>query len=207
MKWVRLPLGMIQTNAYILEKESHCLIIDPGGEAQKLIAKINQKKLTPLAILLTHSHFDHIGAVDDIRDHFQIPVYIHKKEGNCLADATLNGSLVFLNQQITARPAEHLISSKQTLQIGDFSLQILETPGHSPGSISYYWEEEGVVFSGDVLFEGSIGRTDLPGGNHEQLIRTIREKLFSLPTSTIVLSGHGAETMIETEMKSNPFLR
>lgn len=208
MKWFRLPLGPLQTNCYILtENDGTCLIIDPGEEGKKLHNWLNEKKVTPKAILLTHAHFDHIGAVDYIRDVFQIPVYIHSKESKWLRDPALNGSQYFMNYQpITVRDADILIKKEESLQIGSFQLQILETPGHSPGSVSYFFEKEKIVVSGDALFHQGIGRTDLHGGNHEQLIQSIHKKLLTLPEDTLVLSGHGEETIIEDEMDSNPFL-
>jgi hydroxyacylglutathione hydrolase len=208
VKWTRLPLGPLQTNAYILENQSsECIIFDPGSEGEKLNNFLKDRGLKPLAILLTHAHFDHIGAVDDVRNEWNIPVYIHEKEKDWLVDPAQNGSQFFmLNHVIKVKQADHLIKNEGELQIGTFTFSVLETPGHSPGSISYYCKDSGAVFSGDVLFAGSIGRTDLPGGNYEQLMQSIHEKILTLPEETIVLSGHGPETTIEAEMDSNPFL-
>lgn len=208
MKWFRLPLGPLQTNCYILSKQDGtCLIIDPGEEGSKLHNWLRERKLTPKAILLTHAHFDHIGAVDYIREKFNIPVYIHTKESKWLGDTALNGSKSFMIGSPTKiKDADILIKKEELLQIGDFEFQVFETPGHSPGSVSFYFEKERIVVSGDALFQGSIGRTDLTGGNHKQLIKSIHEKLLTLPEDTLVLSGHGPETIIEDEMNSNPFL-
>lgn len=208
MKWQRIPLGPLQTNSYLLYDENkQCIIFDPGSEGPKLNKIIKDKGLKPLAILLTHAHFDHIGAVDDVRQKWNIPVYVHKNEQTWLENATLNGSAHFLQGElITVQPTDHLIKQEQTLMIGPFLFDIFETPGHSPGSVSFYVDSIGVVFSGDALFYGSIGRTDLRGGNHEKLIRSIRTKLLTLPEDTIVLSGHGPETLIGSEMNHNPFL-
>lgn len=207
MKWERIPLGPLQTNAYLLSNSNNeCIIFDPGSEGEKLIHRIEQKELTPLAILLTHAHFDHIGAVDEVRDRFNVPVYIHEKEQDWLEDASLNGSQFFIGDPISVKKADKLISNEKKLDIGSFSFQVFETPGHSPGSVSYFCEEAQAVFSGDALFNGSIGRTDLSGGNHQQLIQSIHEKLLSLREETVVLSGHGPETTICDEMESNPFL-
>jgi hydroxyacylglutathione hydrolase len=208
MKWFRLPLGPLQTNCYILsEADGTCLIFDPGEEGRKLHNWLREKKLKPIAILLTHAHFDHIGAVDYIRDSYQIPVYIHVKESKWLSDPALNGSQNFMMvQPIRVKEADNYFQKEGTLLIGSFQIQVLETPGHSPGSVSFYFEENRIVVSGDALFQGSIGRTDLAGGNHKQLIQSIHEKLLTLPEDTIVLSGHGPETIIEDEMDTNPFL-
>ncbi|HYK72387.1 MAG TPA: MBL fold metallo-hydrolase [Pseudoneobacillus sp.] len=208
MKWFRLPLGPLQTNCYVFtENDGTCLIIDPGEEGKKLHNWLNEKKVIPKAILLTHAHFDHIGAVDYIRDVYKIPVYLHSKESKWLSDPALNGSQYFMsNQPMIVKDADILIKREENLQIGLFQFQVLETPGHSPGSVSYFFEKERIVVSGDALFHQGIGRTDLHGGNHEQLIQSIHKKLLTLPEDTLVLSGHGPETIIEDEMDSNPFL-
>lgn len=208
MKWQRIPLGPLQTNAYILANSNkECVIFDPGGDGQKLNTVIRQQGLTPVAILLTHAHFDHIGAIDDVLANWNIPVYIHEKEKNWLKDATLNGSGFFIpGQEITSKVNPSILPREGEFSVDSFTFGLYFTPGHSPGSVSYYCKELGVVFSGDALFQGSIGRTDLPGGSHEQLLSSIHQKLLTLPEETIVLSGHGPETTIEVEMDSNPFL-
>ncbi|MCP8967123.1 MBL fold metallo-hydrolase [Ectobacillus ponti] len=208
MKWVQLPLGPLQTNAYVIRnEEKECLIFDPGHEGEKLLGYLRQEGLQPLAVLLTHAHFDHIGAVDAVREAYHIPVYLHEEEAEWLADPSLNGSALFMmNRAVTAGPADELITGKANLKIGPFSLEVRETPGHSPGSVSYYMAEAGLVVSGDALFQMSIGRTDLPGGSFPELIGSIEEKLFTLPEETVVLCGHGPETTIGFEKAKNPFL-
>lgn len=209
LKWRQLPLGPLQTNAYVLRNDKkECIIFDPGHEGEKLISYLQQEGLKPLAVLLTHAHFDHIGAVDDVRDAYTIPVYLHKEEQYWLSDPELNGSYIFMtNREITAKPADRLIEREGELTIGSFTFTILETPGHSPGSVSYYCKEAGAVFSGDALFQMSIGRTDLPGGSFNELMMSIENKLFSLPDDTVVLSGHGPKTSIGFEKANNPFLK
>ncbi|MFE8702484.1 MBL fold metallo-hydrolase [Cytobacillus sp. FJAT-54145] len=208
MNWEQIPLGPLQTNCYILSNENKsCLIVDPGEEGKKLVNHLQQRKLKPQAIILTHAHFDHIGAVDHLREHYKLPVYIHEKEANWLMDPVLNGSQFFmLGNSIKAKPAEHVFVKEDKMTIGDFTFEVFETPGHSPGSVSFYFEKEGVVVAGDALFQGSIGRTDLPGGNHNQLISSIHNKLLVLPEETLVLPGHGPTTTVVEEMDSNPFL-
>lgn len=207
MKWTQIPLGIMQTNCYIVEKDQACLVFDPGSEGNKLIEWLEEKELKPIAILLTHAHFDHIGAVDEVRNHYKIPVYLHEKEKNFPTDPTLNGSSYFrTSSPIVANPADFLLAREESMKVGDFEFSIYETPGHSPGSVSYYFQSEGFVISGDALFNGSIGRTDLPGGNQSVLLESIHEKLLQLPEETVVMPGHGPTTTILDEMDSNPFL-
>lgn len=208
MKWKQIPLGPLQTNCYVVYDENHsCLIVDPGENPRKLSAVIEQLELKPEAIVLTHAHFDHIGAVDRIRDKYGIKVFIHEKEKDWLTDPALNGSKHFmLNEPIKARAADHLFKDEGEMFIGGFKFEVLETPGHSPGSVSFYFPKANFVLAGDALFQGSIGRTDLPGGNHNQLIKSIHDKLLVLPEETEVLPGHGPATTIVMEMDSNPFL-
>ena len=208
MKYYQLPLGPLGTNCYIVEAgNKECLIIDPGEEAGKLIRLIDSKGLKPIAVLLTHAHFDHIGALDAVRDHYGIEAYVHTKEKHWLSDGALNGSKHFMmGRLIEQRNAEHLIKGEGQLEIGPFNLELLETPGHSPGSVSFYVKEKGYLFSGDVLFKGSVGRTDLPGGSMDTLMSSIRTKLLKLPGDTIVFPGHGEITLLDDERASNPFL-
>ncbi len=168
---------------------------------------MNEKKYQPTAILLTHAHFDHIGALDEIREHFGIPVYLHEQEASWLLDPSLNGSQFFqIGSLMRMKPADHFLTNEDQMKIGDFQFQLIETPGHSPGSVTFYFAESAIAVSGDALFQGSIGRTDLPGGNHAQLIKSIHDKLLTLPEETLILSGHGPVTTIGEEMDSNPFL-
>lgn len=206
MDWTQLPLGPLQTNCYVLSHQHECIIFDPGAEGDALANWIRQQQLTPLAVLLTHAHFDHIGAVAEMKEQFQVPVYLHEAEKEWLSDPSLNGSGRFEMGAVTAPKADHLLLKEDMLSIGPFSFSLLHTPGHSPGSVSYYFEEGGAVFAGDTLFMGSIGRTDLAGGNHDQLLSSIHDKLLALPEETIVLPGHGPATSIASEMDSNPFL-
>ncbi|OKL38105.1 MBL fold metallo-hydrolase [Domibacillus mangrovi] len=206
MDWTQLPLGPLATNCYVLSHKTECIIFDPGSEGEALAEWLDGNALKPLAILLTHAHFDHIGAVEHIRQTFNSPVYIHKSEEQWLGNPELNGSSRFGMGAISAPPADFILEKEEELIIGPFQFKLFHTPGHSPGSISYYFEEGGSLFAGDTLFMGSIGRTDLPGGNHQDLLDSIHNRLLSLPEETIVLPGHGPATSIANEMDSNPFL-
>ncbi|WP_026700281.1 MBL fold metallo-hydrolase [Salibacterium aidingense] len=208
MKWESVPLGPLQTNCYVLyNDQGEAIIFDPGGDAEVLQEKIDNLGLRPAAILLTHAHFDHIGAVETVRRSYDIDVYLHENERDWLTDPEKNGASLFLgDHRISAGEADHHIRQEGSLTIGSFAFYILETPGHSPGSVSFYHEESRTVFSGDVLFSGGIGRTDLPGGSQEQLIKVIHDKILELPEDTYVACGHGPFTVIQREMDSNPFL-
>lgn len=208
MEWIRIPVGPIKANAYILSNaDKTCVIFDPGGESDKINQYIQTNDLIPKAILLTHAHFDHIGAVDEVRTKWDIPVYLHQAERDWLSDAELNRSALPGRKKTTANPADYLIETEEEIHIDSFSFKVLFTPGHSPGSVSYYIKNENILISGDVLFKGGIGRTDISGADHNLLMKTIQQKLFSLPEKTLVLSGHGDVTDIQNERKQNPFLR
>ncbi len=179
------------------------LIVDPGAEAARLIAEIEKTGAKPAAILLTHTHYDHIGAVDHLRDYYQIPVYVSPLEQEWLSDPmkNLSGRHPELGP-ITARPAEIELELKE-YEIAGMSFKVVATPGHSIGSVSFIFDK--FVVSGDALFKGSIGRTDLPTGNLEQLLTSIQTQLFVLPNQMAVYPGHGEPTTIEIEKRTNPF--
>lgn len=201
-------LGFIETNCYIVSNTTkQCLIFDPGGEGDKLIQELRKLKLTPLAILLTHAHFDHIGAVDQVRDTYKIPVYIHTAEKKWLMDPVKNGSAKYAEiPSISGRGADIILTNESKLEIGDFSFQVSHTPGHSPGSLTYYFVKDDFAIVGDTLFQNSVGRTDLPGGNEMELLKSIHTKILTLPGTTIIYSGHGPATTPNDEMETNPFL-
>ncbi|MGE8005477.1 MBL fold metallo-hydrolase [Lysinibacillus sp. NPDC093216] len=203
-------LGPVQTNCYIVSnKNKECLIFDPGEEADRIIKAIRSNNLKPLAIFLTHAHFDHIGAVDAVREAFNVPVWIHEKEVSWLGDPTKNGSSKYaaLPDYTVGAPAEdNIIKKEQLFEISDFYFKATFTPGHSPGSISYIFENEGFAIVGDTLFEQSVGRTDLLGGSTKTLLTSIHDKLLTLPEDTIIYPGHGNYTTVGAEMETNPFL-
>jgi hydroxyacylglutathione hydrolase len=209
LKIDRLELGPVQTNCYIVSAEDqHCIIFDPGEEAGKIQAVIKRKQLKPLAILLTHAHFDHIGAVDELRELYKVPVYLHHKERDFLGTPKLNGSAKYAAvPDYRVAPADRLITDEKTLAIGPFTMELFHTPGHSPGSVSFYFPEDRFAIVGDTLFSGSIGRTDLAEGSESILLHSIRTSLLTLPGETFLFPGHGLETTPKQENQFNPFLR
>ncbi|MGG0667616.1 MBL fold metallo-hydrolase [Sporosarcina koreensis] len=201
------PLGPIQTNCYlILNCDGECLVIDPGEEGDRIIAEIEKLNGKPLAILLTHAHFDHIGAVDQVRDHFDIPCHIHEAEHEWLENPHLNGSSRYPGLPLVKNKAADHFLQEGELKIGSFRVDVRHTPGHSPGSVSFIFKEAHLAVVGDTLFRGSIGRTDLPGGSTETLLQSIHDKLLTLDEEFTVYPGHGPSTTPEEEKDMNPFL-
>lgn len=199
-------LGALGTNCYIISKNNQALIFDPGGDAYVVESYLTENDLKPIAILLTHAHFDHIGAVDALRRQYDIHVYLHKEEASWLENPALNRSSVNFGQSgayTTAAPDELLEVGKYAL--GDFEFSVAHTPGHSPGSVTFIFEEDRFIVSGDVLFQQGVGRTDLPQGSMEQLENSIATSLYTLPDDFRVYPGHGMDTTIGIEKRTNPF--
>lgn len=198
-------LSEFEVNNYLLIEGKNAVLIDAGFKPEKIESYIIQNQLHLQAILLTHTHLDHIGGLESIRRRFNAPVYVHKKEKQWLSNPQLNGSDAFpYFGQVVCQPAEIMIENDGFLDIGDFHFNLFHTPGHTPGGVSYLINDW--LFTGDTLFYRSIGRTDLYGGDQFQLLETIQKKLLSLPEDIAVFPGHGKETTIGEEKKLNPFL-
>lgn len=197
-------------NTYILYDETkECILIDPGcsneEERKELVEFIKEENLKPVKLLNTHCHIDHVFGNSFVAKKYNLGLEIHKEDLQVLHSLPQVSHLYGLNAEESVEPSNFL-NEGDVVKFGNSSLEIFFTPGHSPGSISFYNKEEKFIIGGDVLFHGSIGRTDLPGGDHETLLNSIREKLFTLADDFTVFSGHGGETTIGFEKKNNPFL-
>jgi len=197
-------VGYLETNCYILVDKVTNLacIIDPGDEAQKIIAEIDSLGAKPIYIINTHSHVDHIAANTAIAQKYNAKICIHKSEAPNLLDPQKNLSASIENP-IVSMPADILLSDGDTLNVGNLSLKIIATPGHTEGGLSLVCEN--ILFSGDTLFCGAVGRTDLPGGNEYVLINSLK-KYLDLPENTKILPGHGKACVLMHEKKHNPYL-
>lgn len=200
-------LGPYETNCYVLSRGGRSWIIDAGFDSEEMIGEIEAARLTPDLLILTHAHPDHIAGVPAVLRAFpKAPVLIHRAERDFLADPELNLS-VFLGTPISVPGPDRTLEEGDELHLDDLSFRVLHTPGHSPGGISLSCPAAGIVFAGDTLFAGSIGRTDFPGGDFDTLAESIRAKLYTLAPETKVFPGHGPPTTIGREIASNPFVR
>lgn len=208
MKVKTLPVGPFETNCYLYwdETSGDGVVIDPGGDEALIIGQIESLGMTPRGILLTHGHGDHIAAVAPVKTHFDLPLWVGAGEEELLANPSANVS-AFYGQPIVAPAPDHLVRDEELVSIGAVNLRVLATPGHSPGGVCYLDESEGLLFCGDTLFYGSVGRTDFPGCSHQALIRSINDKIMKLPDSIVCYPGHGPATTVGAERVNNPFLK
>ena len=203
--WV---LGELSTNCFLLVDESskEAVLIDPGCFHEDIVRFIESNTLKVKYIIATHGHIDHIGGVDAFKDRFGAYVVAHEKEVEMFSSVTKNLSL-WVGRAAKVQTPHILVKDGDILRVGSIELHLIHTPGHTPGSISIWIPSEKIVIVGDLLFLGSVGRTDLPGGNMAQLLRSIRKKIFKPPPKTKVYPGHGLYTTIIDEMEKNPFLK
>lgn len=197
----RLTVGDMEANCYIFgsARTKEAAIIDPGAEYERIKKVIDGEGLVPKFIINTHGHIDHIGA----NHKFNLPVYIHRADADFLTNPIKSLS-AFYGQFKPSPKASRRLEDNDEIEISDIILKVLHTPGHTPGGISLYYN--GLVFTGDTLFEGSVGRSDLPYGSGSELISSIKNKLLVLDDGVVVLPGHGEKTTIGEEKKSNPWL-
>jgi hydroxyacylglutathione hydrolase len=209
MKIDCLIVGAYETNCYILrvEQSKDCIIIDAGLEAGTMLNFLRTHKLNPVALILTHGHIDHIAAVPQIKqDYPDMKIYIHRLDADMLTEPMANLSAMF-GPGFSTENADFLLKDKEIIDQVGIKLQVLHTPGHTPGGISLYLQQAKAVFTGDALFADSVGRTDFPDGNMEQLIDGIKTQLLTLPADTKVYPGHGPATTISREKKFNQYLQ
>jgi hydroxyacylglutathione hydrolase len=205
-----LTFNPVQENTYVLYNEfNECIIIDPGCyfdyEREELKSFIEKNHLVPKMLLNTHCHLDHVFGNKYVAEEYKLTLHIHKNEEELLKMAPASG--LMFNLPFDNYKGELIfLKEGEVVSLGNDSLKVIYAPGHSPGSICFYCEKQKFIIGGDVLFQNSIGRTDLPGGSMEGLVKNIKEKIFTLPGDVTVYSGHGPETTIGEEKKSNPYL-
>jgi len=202
--YLRLEVGELQTNCYIYYCASgrNCIVIDPGAEADRILALIAGEKALPVAVVLTHGHADHVGAAAALLARFRIPLWMHGQDEEEMRSETGRGLADMFGVELPP-PAGRLLAEGDTIAIGDQKLMVLHSPGHTPGSILLYGE--GLLFTGDTLFREDVGRTDLPGGDEEKL-RASLERIKGFPAGTVILPGHGEPSVLEHELRHNPYL-
>jgi len=206
MKYELIIVGALETNCYLVycKDTLSCAVIDPGAEPDKIFPVIAGLKLKPIMVLNTHGHTDHVGANRDIIDRFHVPLLIHAADEPWLKNM-MSSELSLLLDSKESPPPDRFLKDRETIRIGTVCLKVIHTPGHTPGSVGFLGP--GIYFSGDTLFNGGVGRTDLPGGDYDAIMKSIKTKLFMLPNEVKVHSGHGIATTIGYEKRSNPFLQ
>ena len=206
LKVEQLVLGPVSTNCYFAlnQETKELLIIDPADQPERIFQKVALMEGTPVAVLLTHGHFDHISAAEAVRDRYDIPVYACPLETEMLWEPSVNMT------QYYGRPvsmkADKMPSDLEVFEAAGFKVQMIFTPGHTKGSCCYYFKDEDVLFSGDTLFHGSVGRTDFPGGSSAQIVESLHRLVGALPEDTVVYPGHDTSTTIGYEKRYNPFV-
>ena len=199
-------VGPVRTNCYVAvnAETKECFVVDPGDAALQLAERIKRDGYTPVAICLTHGHFDHAGGAEALAKEFGIKIYAHEKEESTLQEAGKN--LSGWNGKEESYHADVYVKDEEELDLAGFHIRVIHTPGHTEGGCCYYLNYEDVLFSGDTLFAQSVGRTDFPGGSMSLIVHSIKEKLMVLPGHTTVYPGHNDATTIEEERMYNPYL-
>ncbi|MBN2432153.1 MAG: MBL fold metallo-hydrolase [Acidobacteria bacterium] len=203
---LRLVIGPLEVNCYVLccRETGVAAVIDPGAEAGRIIGEIEARGWRPAMIINTHGHIDHVAGNSDIADHFRIPVLLHALDEPLLKSEDIFGLAPVLNAR-PSPPPERLLRDGDTVMVGQVEIQVLHTPGHTPGGCCLLADV--ACFAGDTVFRGSVGRTDLPGGDYDTLLESIREKILPLPDDVELFPGHGPSTTVGREKEQNPFFR
>jgi glyoxylase-like metal-dependent hydrolase (beta-lactamase superfamily II) len=200
-----MAVGSYMSNCYIVgsDKTKEAAIIDPGADFNRIDSKITELGLILKMIMLTHAHGDHIGAVKELKEKYNIPVYIHEDDADALADSSINLTKVLFRKDLSVNPDVKLHDG-DVIHLSDLQLEIIHTPGHTPGGICI--KVGNIMMTGDTLFNRSIGRTDFPGGSFEDIISSIKNKIFKYDDDTIIYPGHNSPTTIKAEKQGNPFV-
>lgn len=207
MKVKVLPVGLLIENCYIVynEDSKNCIIIDPGDEAEKISDFIEKQKCKPLGIILTHGHFDHIGAVKELQDKYDIKCFASESEREIINDGYKNLSIKYSDEPIEFIP-EVLFNDGDEVVLEDIKFTVILTPGHTLGGASLYFKDEGFIMTGDTLFKNTVGRTDLPTSSFEDLMNSVNKKLMKLNDDIVVYPGHGSRTTIGIERRENSYV-
>ncbi|WP_308874592.1 MBL fold metallo-hydrolase [Thiothrix subterranea] len=208
MQYLTIPVTAFQQNCSIIwcETTLECAFVDPGGDTDKLIAVVKQHGLQPIGVFLTHAHLDHVGGTVALAKHYHMPIIGPHAADKYWLDALPVQAKQFGLPHCDAFVPDTWLQEGDSLTLGQQTLEIIHTPGHTPGHVVLFHREQGIAFVGDVLFNGSIGRSDFPGGSHQQLLQSIKAKLWSLGDDVIVIPGHGPNTTIGHERLHNPFI-
>ncbi len=201
----KITVGSYMSNCYIVgcEETKEAAVIDPGADFKKIYETIEELNVKIKFVILTHAHGDHIGALNEVIKKYNVPVYVHEDEVDMLQDANKNLSRMMFRKEIKVEP-QKLLKDGEIIELGNLEMEIIHTPGHTKGSISI--KVENIILTGDTLFNGSIGRTDFLGGSFEDIISSIKTKIFKYDDEVIVYPGHNSPTTIGNERKTNPFV-
>lgn len=203
---IKIPESGVSANCYIVYNENKKgVIIDPGSKRSQITEIIDSEEIEVKKILLTHGHADHIYSLESIKKEYNVPVLVHQGDYEMIKDGNMNFSNQMFGRPIEVE-ADKKITGEEVLEIdGNFKVKVLHTPGHTPGGVCYLIGE--ALFTGDTIFANSIGRTDFPGGNYDEILESIEEKILTLPEDTILLPGHGPKTTVKLEIENNPFIK